>query len=402
VASWVVYDLANTIFHLGVVGLYFPDWMTSNAHPDSWLSWTAALAGAFVIPLAPWVGARSDHTGRRVPILAATTLATVAATALLGLGPVWLTFAVMGIAMVAVNVGSVTYDALLPTVSTEQNRGLVSGLGVGVGYLGSFVGLGIGLVTLGGLGWSYSATFRTLAVAFLAFALPAFFLIREPAAIRSGQPPRLGSVLGGLVTSWRRAREHPDVTRFLGARFLYTDAINTLLGGFLTFYLQTELGFELAESTTLLGIAIAGAMVGGLAGGVLVHRFGPNRVLRIVLLMWVGAIATGVGAALTDLTALAWAIGPLGGFALGATWAADRVVMTRISPPGRLGEFYGLYATVGRFATIVGPLVWALVVDILGWGRTTALGALGVFVIAGWWVLGSVDDRVRLGQTRPT
>ena len=79
----------------------------------------------------------------------------------------------------------------------------------------------------------------------------------------------------------------------------------------------------------------------------------------------------------------------------GATWSSDRVVMTRISPPRHLGEFYGLYATVGRFATIGGPLVWAIIVDGLGIGRNVAMAALAVFVAAGWWILRKVDDSER-------
>jgi UMF1 family MFS transporter len=117
--------------------------------------------------------------------------------------------------------------------------------------------------------------------------------------------------------------------------------------------------------------------------------------LLAALLMWVAAIASGVAAAITGVTAIVWALGPLGGFALGATWASDRVVMLRVSPPARLGEFYGLYATVGRFATILGPLVWGVVVDVLHWGRTVALAALGLFVVAGWWVERGIDDRQR-------
>ncbi len=40
VASWVLYDLANTIFALGVGGLYFAEWLTDNGAPDIALALT--------------------------------------------------------------------------------------------------------------------------------------------------------------------------------------------------------------------------------------------------------------------------------------------------------------------------------------------------------------------------
>ena len=35
--------------------------------------------------------------------------------------------------------------------------------------------------------------------------------------------------------------------------------------------------------------------------------------------------------------------------------------MLRLTPPSRIGEFYGLYGMVGRFSAITGPLIWAIV-----------------------------------------
>jgi UMF1 family MFS transporter len=393
--SWVLYDLANTIFALGVIGRYFPEWLTSVDRPDSALALVEAGAGALVIFLAPWAGARSDVSGTRVPTLVVTTIVCVAATALLASGPVSITLALLGLALVAFNVGAVVYDALLVDVSTPANRGRISGLGVGVGYFGSFIGLGIGVVTLDVLGWSYAATFLVLALAFLVLALPAFFFIDERSGHDDAPLPELWDIARRLGASWRLARTYDGVVRFLVGRFLYTDAINTLIGGFLTIFVIQELGLDSQSTTLLLGVAIAAAIVGGLGAGQLVERYGPMRVLRAVLMLWVVAIGAGIAAAVTGETGLAWAIGSLGGIALGATWTADRVVMTRISPPRHLGEFYGLYATVGRFATILGPLTWALIVDVIGLGRRVAMGALIVFIGVGWWVLRRVDDTER-------
>jgi UMF1 family MFS transporter len=199
-----------------------------------------------------------------------------------------------------------------------------------------------------------------------------------------------------LITSWRLAASYDGVVPFLVGRFLYTDAINTLIGGFLTIFVLEELGMDRGFVTALLAVAIVAAIFGALGAGAVIERLGPVRVLRAVLVLWMIAIAAGVAAAVTGENGLAWAIGFLGGLALGATWTADRVVMVRISPPRHLGEMYGLYATVGRFATILGPLTWALIVDVAGLGRRLAMTALIGFIAAGWWVLRRVDDSERV------
>lgn len=393
--SWVVYDLANTIFALGVVGLYIPDWLSSVDRPDGDLAAVQVAAAIVVVFLAPWIGARTDATGVRLPALRITTLLAVAATFFLDTGPEPLTLVLLFIAIVGVNTGSVVYDALLVEVSTPENRGWVSGLGVGMGYLGSFIGLGIGLVAFNLLGWGYAGTFRTLALAFLAFAIPAFVFIVERPHPSPERPPGMIDVVRRVIASWRRARGYDGVTRFLLGRFLYTDAINTLLAGFLALYVIEELKMTRDDVTLLLAVAIAAAIAGGLGAARLLDRVSPVRLLRAVLLVWVVGFAAVVAAGVSGVRSLVWVLGPVGGLALGATWAADRVVMTRISPPRHLGEFYGLYATVGRFATILGPLLWALVVDVADLGRSFAMGVLGALVTASWFVLRKVEDSPR-------
>lgn len=388
--AWVVYDLANTIFALGVVGLYLPSWLTSVGLGDWTLSVTQAAAGVVIIVSAPWLGARSDHRQRRIPILIVATTVAVAATLTLGSGPPWSTLAALGVAIVAVNLGGVAYDALLPLVSTPETRGRVSGLGVGIGYLGSFLGLAIGTMTLEVLDLGYAPTFIALGMGFLLFALPSFFLIPEDAPPRPGSPPDPKKVFGETMASWRRAHRLPGLFRFLMARFMYTDAINTLIGGFLAIYVQEELGFTTGETTTLAGVAIVAAIAGGVLMGRLVSRVGAQTVLTVALWAWLVAFALGILAAVTGAHALAWGLAPLGGLALGATWTSDRVLLIELSPPDRIGEFYGLYATVGRFATVLGPLVWALVVDVLELGRTVALAVLAGFILASSLILQTV------------
>jgi len=421
-ASWATYDLANTVFALGVGSLYFPQWLTSQAgalpfgdgrSADLALAVAINVAMAVVIVLGPWIGARSDHRGRRMRYLIPATLLAVVPTAAIASVDVTVSLALFSLALIGFNLGSVVYDALLPDVSTPETVGRVSGIGIGVGYLGSFVAVVVGALLLVRTDHpgsfivaatvsetsGFGAVFRSIAGLFLLFAVPPFLFVRErPRPREPGPPPALRASLRRLVRAWRRTRGYRGVTRFLVGRFLYTDAVNTLIGGFLTIFVIEELDFTPAEVQGLLAVAIVGAIAGGVGGGRLVDRFGPRRLLHGVLVAWIVAITLGVIAGLVDIGPLAWGLGALGGVALGALWAADRVYMQRISPPRYLGEFYGLYATVGRFATVLGPLLWGLIVTVAGLPREVALLALIAFIAAARLVLQGVDDRPRAWQ----
>jgi len=397
--SWVLYDLANTIFALAVGSRYFSVWVVKEqGATDAHFGYATAIAMVIVIVLAPWVGARSDHVGRRRPALIIATLVTVGATALLTTVGLFPSLALYIVGQIGFTLGSVVYDAMLPDVSTEQNRGRVSGLGVGVGYLGSFLAIGTGLIMLERFG--YGPLFRVLAAMFLVFALPAFFLIKErPRARQQGPPPKVLGSLQHLVNAWRRAREFPGVTRFLIGRFLYADAANTAFL-FVSIFAITEMGFSDRQTDLLALAAIVSAVLGSLAVGRIVDVVGPRRALHGAIYTWSAAVVVAVLAALTGQFALGWLVGVLGGAAAGATWTSDRVYMARLSPPEHYGEFYGLYATVGRFATLLGPLVWALVTVTLGLGRVVAIATLLLFFAASRVILAGVTDRPQAPSAR--
>lgn len=395
VAAWASYDLANTVFALGVAGLYFPEWLINNeGYRDRDLAFAINAAMIAVIVLAPWLGARSDHEGRRRPYLVAATFVSVTATLFIGGTGPGPSLAFFSLALVGFHIGSLFYDSMLIDVSTEENRGRISGLGVGVGYIGSFIAVIVGRFLIDDYGHAF--VFRTLAVLFLVFAVPAFFFIRErPRQPRPGPPPSVNQSLAQVRTSWRAAANYRGVVPFLVGRFFYSDAINTVIGGFLTIFAIEEVGFTREELEIVLGFGILASVFGGLGGGRLTQRIGPRRALHFALYLWMTAWIFGLAAAATDAKPLGVVLVIMGGFALGTTWSADRTYMATITPPDRYGEFYGLYATVGRFATILGPLLWALIVDYAGWGRFTAMSALFGFLVVARIILSRVDDSPR-------
>ncbi len=139
VAAWVLYDLANTIFSMGVISLFFPLWVRDAVGPqrdNTVYGLITAISMALVFVVSPLLGAMTDRAHRRMPFLIVSTLTCVVFTSLLARAGLYVTAICFVIANVAYQAGLKFYDALLPEVSTEENRGKIGGIGVGVGYLG--------------------------------------------------------------------------------------------------------------------------------------------------------------------------------------------------------------------------------------------------------------------------
>jgi len=396
VVAWAAYDLGNTIFSFNILSLYLPLWVVNDmGGRDSDYGLANSVSMGLMLLTAPLLGALSDQARRRVPYLMVSTLVCVSLTAFFGQGGLATTLGLFIVANFAYQAGLIFYDALLPAVSTERNRGKIGGIGVGVGYVGSFVGVGIGLLVLARDPADKPLVFQLTALLFLLFALPCFFFVREPP--RAGAKPlglaSLRSALGELAQTTRRVRQYPGLGRFLVGRVFYADAANTMIA-FMGIYVTNEVGFGEQQTQLLLLSGIAAGVVGGLLWGVVVDRVGAKRTLFAVLTLWIGVFALAAAIGGLGLPAgLFWIAAPLSGLALGGTWAADRPLMLQLAPPRYLGQFYGLYAMVGRFGSIAGPLMWSWIVDGLGLGRPVAVLWLAVMVIISMAILAPISNR---------
>jgi UMF1 family MFS transporter len=271
----------------------------------------------------------------------------------------------------------------------------VSGFGVGIGYIGSFIGVAVGFALQKTAGYVW--IFRASALLFALFAIPIFFFVKEP-AIRATFKIGFGMMRGAarqVVSTFRSVKHYRGLGRFLIGRAFYTDAANTLIV-FMGIYVTNEIGFTEAQTNILLMTSIAAAIVGGLLWGRVVDRLGPKRTLDRVLGCWGVTLLLAALIPVTPLpNELFWLVAALAGISLGGTWASDRPYMLVLSPPAKVGEFYGLYGMMGRFAAVVGPLLWAFVAEDLGLGRPASVAVLLLMVVISWTILRGVDDRPR-------
>ena len=393
--SWLLFDLANTVYAFIIPGLYFSVWLVSEkGWTDQQLGLATSTAMVIVAILGPWIGRKSDSSQGKKRILLLMTLVCIISTFLLGTFSVETSVLLFIFSLIGFNLGSVVYDALLVSVSNEENRGKISGLGVAFGYTGSLIGFGVATL-LQNMGYSYIEIFKSVAILFLLFSLPAFFFIEEKITTDKKIKINILNSLSIVINSWKHSRQYEGLTRFLVGRFFYADAINTLISGLLAVYLVEEVGLTPADSQSILALAIVVSIIGGYIFGKAADLYGPRKLILISITCWMISLSLAIIATEFNQLWLIYVTGVLGGFNIGGIFAVDRVFMTRLSPEKHLGEFYGLYSTVGRFATILGPILWGLIVNSLGLGRNVAMGSLILLLAISYYIIHGVSDSVR-------
>ena len=398
--AWALYDFANTIFSFAVVSNAIGLWLVQDAQfgeRDGNFLFSLAIVASVGLNaiVSPILGALSDRGGRRVPFLFAFTLLCVASTAFIADVGATGGLILFVVANFAYQAALIYYDATLRTVSLPATRGKLSGIGVAIGYLGTiFVGLLIFLAKT-----PVDERFRLAAILFAVFSVPLFLIVREPGGGSRISMGDVGRSFGQLFVTIAHARAVPGLGRFLLGRFFYSDAVNTVIV-VMSIVTTEAMGLSDTDSVlVLLGLTVV-AVVASFGWGRLVDRWGPRRTLMAVLWSWaVGLVIGGISIGVPGTVGLAlfMVAGGILGSGLGGVQVADRVFMLRLSPPEKLGEFFGLYGLVGKGSQVIGQLLYGLILlwffDTLGNGAyQVAVLSLLVTMLIGMWLIRPVSD----------
>ena len=380
VGAWVLYDLANTIYAATLTFLFTP--FAKDAMGGTLKGVGLVQFGSMVLAgiLVPALGALADQTARTGGYLAVVTLLCVASTASFGadIGGAFL-LASFFVANVTYNLGLLFYNSLLPAVATEDRAGRVSGIGVGVGYLGTIAVLG----ALKPLAVTEATRFLLAAVSFLLLALPCLLFVRDP------RPPRPGSsfgamraALGSVGGTLRQLPRHRALLWFLLGNFCLVDVLNTAILFFADFTTEVFRTAAAAGAVSLAGhvftgddgltslLIVMGLCLNGLAlpFGILLGPWtdrSPLQVLRAsavaLLLALVGGTLFGGTSALGYLLTLV----VLGAFGLAGVWTAGRKMVVLLAPPESIGQYFGLYGITVKLS-VVGSVVYGFVADSCG------------------------------------
>ncbi|MDH5275997.1 MAG: MFS transporter [Gammaproteobacteria bacterium] len=401
--GWALYDWANSAFALAVLTAFVPVMLGgawNDGAPSTMTTFRLGMANGvaslIVVVLAPMLGAMTDQARRRKPWLAMFTVLGVVATALLasaGPGGWQLAMLCFILASVGFFAANSLYDAMLIDVAEPLEYDRVSALGYALGYLGGALLFTISVILLAspatfGLESPSAAielTFVLVAIWWAVFSLPLLLWVkeREPA-----QAPVSGAFLAGLRelrNTVRSLGSERNLLWFLAAYWLYIDGVYTIIKMAVDYGLSQGL-----SATDVTGAILLTNFLGfpaALAFGVLGDRIGPRAAIFLALSVYI--VATVLAVFLT--TALHfYALAATIGLVQGGVQSLSRSLFARLIPPAKSGEYFGFYNMLGKFSSILGPVLAGTVALVSGSQRVAILSIVLLFV-SGLWLLTRVQ-----------
>lgn len=377
-----------------------PALMLAKAENATIISGALTIAGILVALLAPILGQRSDGSGRRKLWLGINTgLVVLAMAAMFFVAPVpsyiYVGAALLAFGNVFFEFASVNYNAMIVQVSTPKTVGRVSGFGWGMGYVGGIVlliillvlfiqsfgsptGNGLLNVPFGSVGGSLDIRFAILVSAlwFAIFALPVLLRVPEiPPRSRTNRVSFLGSYRQLFQTIAALARRSPHVLMFLLASAVFRDGLAAVFT-FGAIIAAQVFGFTASEVIYFAVAANVVAGVGTFIGGWLDDRVGSKAIIVFSLcgLVVAGTAVLVIGSGKSGF----WVAGLALCLFVGPVQSSSRSFLARITPPGREGEIFGLYATTGRAVSFLAPALFGLFVGLTG---DTRFGIVGIVIV---------------------
>jgi UMF1 family MFS transporter len=407
VLAWAFYDFGssafNTLMLTFIFNRFFVEVMAGD-YTRGTVMWTRAvnISAVVVALMTPLLGAIADYSARKKLFLVTFALQSIVFTVLLffvgpsAALPAAIIFVFANIGFEAANV---FYYAFLPEVTTQPTIGRVSGFGYFVGYIGGLLSLAIGLVLVRTLSndeyMNVRVTFLLVAIWYLVFSLPMFFMVKERSVRQQITGGYLRHGFARLAETLQHTRRYKEAGKFLIARMIYNDGLTTIIA-MASVYAGAVLNMAL-EQVLMMGIALnVAAGLGALTFGYVDDRIGGKRTIMISLVL---LSAAGVIGVVTTSVAGFWVAATLIGLMMGPNQSASRSLLSKMVPAHKQAEFFGLFSFSGKLSSLFGPLVYGMVV-----ARTEnhryAMASIIVFFLIGMAVLTTVRESEGIALAR--
>ncbi|MDQ3713319.1 MAG: MFS transporter, partial [Acidobacteriota bacterium] len=413
--GWLMYDWANSAFYTTVVSVLLGPYLISLAQShvgENGVIFDFGFLGAVTaknlfslsitvsvfcqVLFLPILGGIADYSNLKKRLMMIFCYSGVTASSLLFfIADNYYVYAsvLLIIANLCFGAANVFYNAYLVDLTTEDKRDFISSYGFASGYLGGIIMLLLNIFFVQnaesfGLSTGFAVRLSLLAASVWwgLFAFFTFYLIKSRGAAKNlPEGKNLASIgFSELGNTFKTLLKLRYTAQFLIASFCYNNGIQTVITSasvFLAQELFVARGEEASQSF-LLGIFLA-AQISALIGAISFERLarvtGAKTTLLISLIIWICIVIFAYGFLQTVWQA--WIMSVFIGLVLGSSQALSRSLYSQMIPNGRESSFFGLYEISERGTSLVGSLVFGIVVGITGSFRQAILSMILFFAI---------------------
>ena len=413
--GWLMYDWANSAFYTTVIGVLLGPYLTSLAQTavgENGVIFSFGALGAVTaknlfnlsitvsvfgqVLFLPMLGAVADYSNLKKRLMVIFCYVGVIASSLLFFiteGNYVFGSVLLIVANISFGAANIFYNAYLVDITTEDRRDSISSYGFATGYVGGIIMLVLNILVVQNAAALGISTGMAVRLSLLAasvwwgvFALLTFFFVKPRGAMKNLPKDKNLVAMGftELGNTFKELFRLRYTARFLIACFCYNNGIQTVITSasvFLAQELFVARGLE-ASQGFLLGIFLV-SQLAALAGAIGFERLarvvGTKTTLIISLVIWILVVIYAYG--FLETTFQAWFMSAAIGLVLGSSQALSRSLYSQMIPNGRESSFFGLYEISEKGTSLIGSLVFGIVVGITGSFRQAILSMIVFFAI---------------------
>ncbi|MDA0986848.1 MAG: MFS transporter [Bacteroidetes bacterium] len=398
VFSWAMYDWANSAFSTTVMAGFFPIFFkdywgagTESTLTTARLGTIISFSSIIMVFMSPILGAISDLKGSKKTMLGIFMFIGAMccySMSQINKGDWFSAMFIYGVALLAFEFSLIFYDSLLPSIAPGKKSNQISSLGYSLGYIGGGILFLINVLMYlfpqsfgftDGIA-SIKASFITVAVWWGVFTLPLFYFVPEAATNyqKMNLTTSVNHTIRRLVRTFKIIQSKKNILIFLIAFWLYYDGVNTVITMAVDF--GKSLNFETGDLISALLLTQFVGFPFALLFGNIANKLGCKIPILFCISLYCLVV---IGAMFMSSPLHFFLLAAVIGMIQGGVQALSRSLYSQMIPKGQEGEYFGIYNVIGKFASIIGPLIVGFGAYLTGNPRIGILGLLVLFLGGG-------------------
>jgi len=401
--DWVMYDWANSVYATIMMAALFPAYFTGVVNGqlgvgtgDYWWGIGTSIAMAIIAIAAPFVGALADFKGYKKKLFIFFLGVGLVFTLFCALTDNWIGMLIgYSVSHIGFSGSCLVYDSFLPDVTTPDRMDKVSSYGYALGYIGGstipFL-VAIGLMQVMGAENTVLAIKISVVIAVIwwgVFSIPFIKNIKQQHFIEKPKNGIAKQTVKNVVHTAKKLFSDKKIFFFILAYFFYIDGVGTVIK------MSTSYGTTLGLDTTGMILALLVTQLVAFPCSILFNRlakkFGSLHMLTAAVFMYLGICIVGfiMGFGLEESwfglgtgQVLFWVLAFMVGMVQGGIQAISRSHFAKLVTPENAGEYFGFFDIFGRFASVLGPALYATVNALSGRSSYAILSIISLFLIA--------------------